>query len=268
MASASAIKTYNGEGVAAAGVIPFYHAIIYTGRKAPQPSREEMRTIARPGHMERMQPHPIRVQQYDLTQALDSMARLDFTDVYELDYNYPVIRLLGKVHNDSHAAFITQYKSVWSKIRSAAGGTSGLDIDDRNTAKSHTSYEESTLRAAAPSTVATADTAVWTGSGAPVQAGAENSSEDGEDDQAGSNEVSDSLGIISEAQMRQILQQCEAYAVAKGYSMPGEGLNKDRVLGLARYPIARARYLQLLKSRWEDEKAESDARQRRGSRRR
>ena len=120
---ASAIKTYNGQGVAAPGVIKSHHAIIFTGSQ-PRPDVSEQPQRLPNGQPEiGMQPQAIRIIPYDREKALDPMARLDFGDRYEFDYGVPNIRPFGRVHDDSQAALFVQYNAVWATIQRAAHGT-------------------------------------------------------------------------------------------------------------------------------------------------
>ena len=117
-----AIKTYNGQGVAASGVIKSHHTMIYTGTK-PEPQPNELPRRYSSGQIETgMQPQAIRIIQYDRATGLDKMARLDYCARHELEYGMPNLRLFGTVHRDSLAALYTQWNLVWVQVYGAISG--------------------------------------------------------------------------------------------------------------------------------------------------
>jgi hypothetical protein len=117
-----AIKTYNGQGVAAASVIKSHHAIIYTGEKPELIPEEYPRRMPNGQPENGVLPQAIRVETYDRGNALDPMARLDYGDRYLFDYGVPNIRLWGRVHSDFQAALFVQYTQVWAAIQRAVQG--------------------------------------------------------------------------------------------------------------------------------------------------
>lgn len=229
----SAIKTYNGEGVAQPGVIKAHHSPIYTSRSHIR--NEELPTPAR---SDRMQPHSIRVSQYDLFQALDPMARIDYTDVYELDNDFPSVKLFGKVHPDSWSFFFTQYRNVWLSIRGSAYGPSGSALPERSPPTIADTTETGTIRAAPRSGTST-KTVVRAG---PPATG--NNTAD--------NYLLPNSGPITEAQMMNILHNHHMYAKKHGFTM-GKTLDIHQVRRLAADPQVRASYLDGLKVRWKEE---------------
>ena len=114
------MKTYNGQGVAAIGVVKSHHAIIYCGRPDQAPCQKQTERPRRlsSGHLESgVLPQAIRVIPYDKSATLDPMSRVDYADVTEFENQVPNIRIFGKVHEDSLAAMFYQYQSVWSTIQ-------------------------------------------------------------------------------------------------------------------------------------------------------
>jgi len=121
---ALAIKTYQGRGVAAPGVIKSHHAIIYSTRVAPEAAPDE---LPPPGHpLGGMQNQAIRVKSWDRERMLDPKARLDYMDRYEFDYGLGNIRVWGKLHEKSEATFYAQYHTVWRTVINAATGPGPL----------------------------------------------------------------------------------------------------------------------------------------------
>lgn len=118
----SAIKTYNGQGVAAPRVIKSHHAIIYTGQLPNLTGEEQPRRMPNGQPETGVLPQAIRVVTYDRGTALDPMARLDYGDRYLFEAGVPNIRLWGRVHDDFHAALFVQYTQVWAAIQRAVQG--------------------------------------------------------------------------------------------------------------------------------------------------
>ncbi|KAK3115372.1 hypothetical protein LTR53_005363 [Teratosphaeriaceae sp. CCFEE 6253] len=119
------IKTYNGQGVSAQGVIKAHHAVIYTLPErppAPYGSREEQPQRTPDGGTESgMQTQPILVRPYVTTRPLDEWSRLDFSTRTPFRINVDQIRLYGKVHERSLAALDLQYRAVWAQITRNTG---------------------------------------------------------------------------------------------------------------------------------------------------
>ncbi|KAF2159660.1 hypothetical protein M409DRAFT_29827 [Zasmidium cellare ATCC 36951] len=107
--SALPIATYGGRGVSKPGVKKSEHAIIHSGRDAPQPKTHE-----RPQRGEdSIRPIPIRVVPDNREEALEPMSRLDFGKVHTIQHNIKV-RPFGMVHPDSKTALYEQFQNVWS----------------------------------------------------------------------------------------------------------------------------------------------------------
>lgn len=111
-----AIKTNGGRGVAGEGIIKATSSVIYTNARY-EILPEESPTRGPDGHIDSMQPQPIKVEAYDKTNALDPMARLDYCDVCEFSFDFPDIKLFGTIHQESRAALDAQYRNAWSKAQ-------------------------------------------------------------------------------------------------------------------------------------------------------
>ncbi|KAK5682105.1 hypothetical protein LTS10_005230 [Elasticomyces elasticus] len=121
------IKTYNGRGVAAQGVIKAHHAVIYTmpirfpaprGSEAEQPQR----ISGLPGGVEAgMQAQAVLVIPSDETRPLDPMSRLDFFDRQTFDINIADVRIYGKVEQRYVPVLLGQYHAVWASIQRSTG---------------------------------------------------------------------------------------------------------------------------------------------------
>ncbi|KAK5725253.1 hypothetical protein LTR17_013122 [Elasticomyces elasticus] len=121
------IKTYNGQGVAAQGVIKAHHAVIYTmpirlpaprGSDAEQPQR----IPGVPGGVEAgMQAQAILVIPSDETRPLDPMSRLDFFDRQTFDINIADVRIYGRVEQRYVPILLGQYHAVWASIQRSTG---------------------------------------------------------------------------------------------------------------------------------------------------
>ena len=120
--TSSAIKTYNGQGVAGTGVIKSHHAIIYTGTLPALTDDEQPQRMNNGLPESGILPQAIRVVPFDRGTALDPVARLDYGDSYFFEAGVPNIRLWGKVHDDHHAALYVQYTQVTAAIQRAAQG--------------------------------------------------------------------------------------------------------------------------------------------------
>ncbi|KAF2159585.1 hypothetical protein M409DRAFT_29904 [Zasmidium cellare ATCC 36951] len=135
------IASYGGQGVAKAGVKKSDHAIIYTGRDAPSPTREEL-----PGFAEQpMRAVPIRVVPDDKSDGLNPLTRLNLAHVSTIQHNLKVATF-GKVHPESLEPLLAQFRRVWmdsvsgqssratatgphNASRSAAGPSTQVDND-------------------------------------------------------------------------------------------------------------------------------------------
>ncbi|KAK6401681.1 hypothetical protein LTR95_019160, partial [Oleoguttula sp. CCFEE 5521] len=104
------INTYNGRGVSKPGVIKSDHAIIYSGRKCPDPDPAERPARGEAG----MRPAAIRVDPDDKVTKLDPMSRIDFGKVHTVEHNVKV-KPFGNVHEGSRIDLERQFDSVWRK---------------------------------------------------------------------------------------------------------------------------------------------------------
>ncbi|KAK5170650.1 uncharacterized protein LTR77_005239 [Saxophila tyrrhenica] len=229
---AVAIKTYNAQGVAAPGVIKAHHSIVYTG----QPRMRADERPNDPGDADRMQPHAIRVQQYDQEQALDPLARIDYTDIYELDYDFPNIKLFGKVHTDSWPSFMLQYRSVWATIQGAITGPRLLptiqDVPEAETPRAGTESVTSarTVVRANPPQSSTAST----------------------------DHTRADSGPISDAQMVRLMDNLRIRAAQNGWTI-GTEPDDRQIHRMARDSERRAQYLGIIRDRWNGERERAAA---------
>lgn len=127
------IMTYGGLGVAKKGVQKCEHAIIYSGKQAPEPEPKER---AKRGELGLL-PRAIRVAVNDGMEKLDSMSRLDFGEVYTIPHSARV-RGIGMVHKKSSEPFLYQFKSVFEKH-----GSDGRYALSSSTEFSNVAHEES-----------------------------------------------------------------------------------------------------------------------------
>ena len=106
--SALPISTYGAQGVSKTGVTKSEHAIIYTGKVAPEPMAIEEPSRGEQG----MRPDPIRVEPDDREDKLDPRSRIDFGKVHTIQHNIKV-KSYGKVHDNFMAALIRQFNNCW-----------------------------------------------------------------------------------------------------------------------------------------------------------
>jgi hypothetical protein len=106
--SALPIATYGKRGVGKPGVNKSEHAIIYSGKRAPEPLDSEAAARGENG----MRPEAIRVDLDDKNDKLDPRSRLDFGKVHTIQHNIKV-RYFGQVHKNSMRALINQFGNVW-----------------------------------------------------------------------------------------------------------------------------------------------------------
>ena len=210
----SAIKTYNGQGVAAKGVIKSHHAIIYTGALPSLKENEQPRRLPNGQPENGVLPQPIRVEAYDRGTALDNMARLDYGDRFVFDYGVPNIRLWGRVHPDYHAPLYVQYTQVWGAIQRAALGVTPAPNPSADVTTQSTTTEVPPTRI----DFSTPDS-----------------------------------GPISDDAVTTLLRQYEEYADRNNLSMPSRRLNQAEIRTLARDSARRATYLRQIRDRWQEE---------------
>ncbi|KAK5170654.1 uncharacterized protein LTR77_005243 [Saxophila tyrrhenica] len=224
---AIAIKTYNGEGVAADGVVKFHHAIIYTGDE-PEPEPDELPRRPGNGKMEQpMQAQAIRVEQFDRTRALNPMSRLDYGSRYVFDHGVPNIIILGRIHVYSRASLHAQFNHVWAQIREAHR-------------PSHAAQQVSSAASNADSTTTITPAT-----------------------RAGPSLASPDSGPITDEELVSLLRNYHNHAHQHGLSMPPQQLNPQQIQGLAANAHARAAYLQCIRQSWtmkdEEEDSSSDS---------
>ncbi|KAK4544655.1 hypothetical protein LTR36_003904 [Oleoguttula mirabilis] len=105
--SAVQIATYGSNGVSKRGVKKSDHAIVYTGKTAPnqipaeEPSRGE----------EGMRPGAIRIDTFDPADKLDPMSRINFGKVYTIEH-YLKVKGLGMVVSTNELTW--QFRDVWN----------------------------------------------------------------------------------------------------------------------------------------------------------
>jgi len=217
----SPIKTNNGEGVAAPGVIKFHHTIIFTGEE-PQPRQDERPKRTSTGQVENpMQAQAIKVEAFDRGKALDPMSRLDYGSRYVFDHGVPNIALFGRVHPDYIANLYAQYNHVWKSI----AGTQR---------PSYAATQQMSSRASTTDSAATDRTVVPTTQARPSLA-------------------SPDSGPITFDEMRTLLRNYYAYAQRKGLPMPEQQLNVQQLQALAANAQSRALYLRRIRETWQNE---------------
>lgn len=202
---------------------------------------------------------PIKVEQFDKAKALDPRARLDYMDWYEFDYGVTNIRLWGRIHPDSEAAFYSQYSHVWAEAMGAAVGP-GQVTNYGGPAQSDTASTTGTVTAAQYSrsyqTPATATgAALGTGNprvAPPVRTERRVLTEVPTAPQAPSS------GVITDQAMWTIVRRYQEYAKEKDLTVPGQTLTQQQVHSLAINAQSRATFLQRIKDAWEAEMDDSD----------
>lgn len=114
------VLTYGHQGVGKQGVKKSEHAIIYTGKEAPEPRRAERAQRGEEGMLV-----AIRVDADDASEKLDPLSRIHFGKVYSIEHNVKV-RSFGKVNAASMTSLLYQFRAVWE--RSSSGRGSQLQI--------------------------------------------------------------------------------------------------------------------------------------------
>lgn len=102
------ILTYSGQGVAKRGVKKSDHAIIYTGRIAPEPVQTERPQRGEAG----MRPGSIRVDPDEPHIRLDPMSRICFGKVYTIEHNVKV-QSIGMVNRAYMQSLLYNFRDVW-----------------------------------------------------------------------------------------------------------------------------------------------------------
>lgn len=142
--SALPISTYHGRGVAKPGTKKSEHAIIYTGKQAPDPRPDERPSRAEGAHAG-MRSLAIRIETDSPVDKLDPMSRINFGAVYTIQHNIKV-KPYGQVHESSRENLLMQFLSVWNrqlhtadptepvKSKTASSGQKVLDPELENAA--------------------------------------------------------------------------------------------------------------------------------------
>ncbi|KAK3712229.1 hypothetical protein LTR37_009091 [Vermiconidia calcicola] len=261
------IKTYNGRGVAAPGVIKTHHAIIYTGQEPPTPNaNEEPRRMTHTGEMEEgMHPQAIKVITYDRTKALDPMARLDYADKYEFDHRVPNVRLFAKVDESSEAAMFGQFHLVWARIDAVMNAS-------RNTSTANTTASSSTAvpasrsasqstnsstRVPAPRSVPQSGNA---GTGVPAPRSVPQSANAGTGVPAQRlvPQNVNAAGPVTYQQVEAAIQRFQVQFDARGLESPTRRLNEQQIQTLVQDARRRGEYFQRLKDMLTEHDNESD----------
>ncbi|KAL2352432.1 hypothetical protein BJ546DRAFT_1050302 [Cryomyces antarcticus] len=120
------IQTYNGQGVAKAGVRKNDHAILYSDGTELIPAPGE-----RPKRQEEAMRNPIKVIVAARKTKLDSMSRINFGKIYTVEHNVKVFDF-GDVHPDSQMWLLHQWQAVmglnfafpWAKTADQLSGPS------------------------------------------------------------------------------------------------------------------------------------------------
>jgi hypothetical protein len=84
------------------------HSIIYSGSKAPEPSRDE-----RPQEGEAPMMDPIRVKPKSRPDRLDPMSRINYMKIYSLEHNVKVFEF-GDVAEESMSRLKKNFATVWN----------------------------------------------------------------------------------------------------------------------------------------------------------
>ena len=108
------INTYRQQGVARRGIRKSEHAIVYSGKKAPDPLESETPNRDEDGLL----PQAIRVDLDQNDEKLDAESRIDFGKLYTIEHKAKV-RSLGKVNRDSEHALVYQFEIVWARTMRA-----------------------------------------------------------------------------------------------------------------------------------------------------
>ena len=97
----SPIFTYGKQATAKPGVKPDDHAIIYTGKHAPEEVEGERK----------LHKTPIRVKEETARHKLSPESRLNYAKVYTIEHNTRVC-FIGAIHADSEQRFFATWKKT------------------------------------------------------------------------------------------------------------------------------------------------------------
>lgn len=108
------ITTYDGQGVAKAGVSKFQHSIIHSSRESPNPEHGEIPISHVYGtEGQPMLSPPIRVRMNRPQDALDYMSRVNFAAVYIVRHTVNALSI-GEVHPRSMLDLQHHFHTTWS----------------------------------------------------------------------------------------------------------------------------------------------------------
>ena len=96
--------TYGGQGTAKSGVKREYHAIIFTGERAPKELKDE----------KKLSKKPIRVISDSPRHKLAVESRVNYSKLYTVEHNVKVC-FIGKIHPDSEAIFYADFKRTFDE---------------------------------------------------------------------------------------------------------------------------------------------------------
>jgi hypothetical protein len=112
------LLTYNRHGVGRPDVIKSEHAIAYTGREPPSPTKNELPDL---GSHEMPMREAIRVKPIDKLHKLDIMARINFSKIYTVEHHVKVYNF-GIVHDEFMDLFQRHFETVWRYTQSPSPG--------------------------------------------------------------------------------------------------------------------------------------------------
>lgn len=238
----SAIKTYNGEGVAAGDVIKWHHTIIHSSEDAPEPQQNE---LPRRGELP-MQPQPIKVETWDRARALDGMARLDYGTQYVFDRNVPNISMFGRIAPSHLAVFYSQLNLVQNRIN-APHSSKATRNSASSVAGSITTVKPNEMKSRRPMTPP------YPSEKANVQSLKSSSMIS----LAQLPSSTSAPGVISVDEMQRILDDLRAHAKQHDFQVP-DLLSQDQLERLASDQRIREVYLDRVGARWRASSLEDD----------
>lgn len=74
------IQTYTGQGIAKGSTVARHHAIIYSGKSEPEPSKMEKNVLKKTRML-----RAIRVRPRTRSEKLDPMSRINFGKIYTIE---------------------------------------------------------------------------------------------------------------------------------------------------------------------------------------
>jgi len=113
-------------GVAKVGVVKAHHAVVYSGTRAPKPSRDELAEE----HADGMIEPPIRLIPELSNDKLDTMSRINFANTYTVAHDKKVYDF-GEIHPDSLSHFTTHFNRLWNIVGSGPLSTDVASVSER-----------------------------------------------------------------------------------------------------------------------------------------